>query len=285
MKEMTFTDILQDLPPGHYENVTKVLCWKTKGWSDDKILSLQSPDLQLHCDNEKCNGIRLFECGTNPLSDNIFEIGDNDSYFDHCYIEYLCQNCKETSKGFFLILFFEEKDIEKVSVIKVGEFPFYGPSIPSRLIKIIGRDRELFLKGRKCESQNLGLASFAYYRRVIENQKARLIDIIISAVEAINNDTIAISVLEKAKSENQFTTAINLIKEHLPQRLFINNMNPLSLLHKALSVGLHSLTDEECLNYAHSIRIVLTELSDRLTEILKDQNELSDAIKTLNKLK
>jgi hypothetical protein len=285
MKEITLKDILQDLPPGHYTDVKNVLRWTHKGWSDDKIITLQSPELQLHCDNEKCNGIRLFEFGTNPLAYNIVEIGDNESFHAHCYIEYQCQNCKENLKGFFLILFFEDDNIENVDVVKIGEYPFYGPHIPSRLITLIGPDRELFLKGRRCESQSLGIAAFTYYRRVIENQKNRLIDKIISVIETVDKDDASIAKLTLAKSENQFTTAIQMIKEHLPKRLYIQNYNPLTLLHKALSIGVHNLNDEECLENAHSIRVVLTELADRLTEVLKDHNELTNAITNLNNLK
>lgn len=58
----------------------------------------------------------------------------------------------------------------------------------------------------------------------------------------------------------------------------------MTLLHKALSIGVHNLSDEECLEHAHNIRVVLTELANRLSEILADHSELLNAIKTLNKL-
>jgi hypothetical protein len=53
------------------------------------------------------------------------------------------------------------------------------------------------------------------------------------------------------------------------------------LLHSALSEGVHSLSDEQCLELASSVRIVLGELSERLSQALKDEAELSKALGTL----
>lgn len=50
----------------------------------------------------------------------------------------------------------------------------------------------------------------------------------------------------------------------IPQTLLINGHNQLTLLHSALSEGLHDQTDEKCLELATSIRVVLTDLADRL---------------------
>ena len=61
------------------------------------------------------------------------------------------------------------------NIIKVGEFPFFGAPVPSNLIKTFGPEKYLFIKGKKCESQSLGIAAFTYYRRVIENQKNKCV--------------------------------------------------------------------------------------------------------------
>lgn len=175
-------------------------------------------------------------------------------------------------------------DDSTADFVKLGEYPFFGPQIPSKLISLIGPDRELFLKGIKCESQKLGIASFLYYRRVIENQKNRLIDNIALVLKKLEVNREAIDLLETTKNEIQFKTSMDKLKPYLPKELSINNTNPIVLLHKSLSVGLHGLTDEECLEYAKSIRIVLTELADRLKLMLTDQNGLKNAMKKLNQI-
>jgi hypothetical protein len=43
------------------------------------------------------------------------------------------------------------------------------------LINLIGPDREIFRQGRRAENRGLGIGAFAYYRRVVENQKNRII--------------------------------------------------------------------------------------------------------------
>lgn len=76
-----------------------------------------------------------------------------------------------------------------------------------------------------------------------------------------------------------------MAKDAIPESLLINGHSPIKLLHSALSEGVHALSDEECLDFAGSIRIVLGELSERLSQALKDEAELTKALSTLMKKK
>jgi hypothetical protein len=76
---------------------------------------------------------------------------------------------------------------------------------------------------------------------------------------------------------------MEVTKDAIPESLRINGQNPLTLLHSALSEGLHALDDDTCLTYAHAIRLVLAELSERMAQILKDNNELNEAVSILVK--
>jgi hypothetical protein len=49
-------------------------------------------------------------------------------------------------------------------------------------------------------------------------------------------------------------------------------------LHDAVSEGLQRKTDEECLELATSIRVVLTELAERISNALEDDQELKQAL-------
>lgn len=60
-----------------------------------------------------------------------------------------------------------------------------------------------------------------------------------------------------------------------------SSINPLTLLHTALSEGLHTEDDHTCLELAQSIRTVLTELAERMSAVLKDQQELQTAVSKL----
>ena len=63
--------------------------------------------------------------------------------------------------------------------------------------------------------------------------------------------------------------------------MLINSQNPLALLHSALSEGLHTFEEKECLEIAGSIRTVLIEFADRLGQALKEEAELNAAVNRL----
>lgn len=162
--------------------------------------------------------------------------------------------------------------------IKYGEWPPFGPPVPNKVLKLFEEDRELFLKGRRAENQGMGIAAFAYYRRVVENKRSVLVDKIAEVAERIGADTNIVKQLRSAKDSWQFTRSIKPIKDIVPERLKIAGHNPLVLLHNVLSEGLHEQSDEHCLELATSIRLIVTELAERLAEALKDDAELKAAI-------
>ena len=131
----------------------------------------------------------------------------------------------------------------------------------------------------------MGIGALTYYRRVVENQKNRIIDEIEKVCKTLGAGAQILSDLEEAKREIRFTAAIEKIKSAIPQVLLINGQNPLTLLHGALSEGVHDKTDSECLEIAMSIRIVLSELAERMAIAVKDESELSSAVKNLLKFK
>jgi len=202
------------------------------------------------------------------------------------YIDFTCANCQKYHKLFALAIFVElgqEKAGQRfiVECHKIGEHPPFGPSTPSRLISLIGPDRELFLKGRRAENQGLGIGAFVYYRRVVEDQKNRIIAEVIKVAEMIGAPSETITALRNAQKEHQFSRAVETIKESIPRRLLIAGQNPFTLLHSALSRGVHEHTDEKCLELAADIRVILVELSELLGHALKDQKELKEAVARL----
>jgi hypothetical protein len=166
-------------------------------------------------------------------------------------------------------------------MVKVGEFPPFGPPTPALVISLIGPDREKFLKGRRSESQGLGIGAFAYYRRVVENQKSRIITEIGKVAKRLGTKDEALEPFNRAANESQFTAAVDIIKDSIPPALLIDGHNPLVLLHSALSEGLHAQEDEECLEIATSIRLVMTELAEKISLALKDEAELKRAVSRL----
>lgn len=272
-----FVDFLETTPPNQLIELDDLFSEEYHHNLRGHYPTLLFPEIQLHCPSEQCNGTRFFRCieRNRPTA-------KEDSYTFE-YITYICSNCQEHRKTYALG-FKAFPDNKSGECYKFGELPTYGPPMPSKLMKLIGPDRDEFLKGRRCENQGLGVGAFIYYRRVVESQKNRILSEIVKVLNKIGGKEEQITVLEASIKETQFSKALKNAKDAIPESLLINGHNPLLLLHGALSDGVHDRTDEHCLEIAGSVRIVLSELSERLSQALKDEAELSKALsKLLNK--
>ncbi len=269
----TIAEFLESTPPNQLIHISDLAQWKTSTYrSYDEM---RTPEIQLHCDHEKCNGTRFFRCvsGAGEELDST-----NYNFF---YVTYCCSNCQKVQKTFSLAAKIHKDREPRGECYKFGELPTYGPPVSPKLIKLIGPDRDEFLKGRRCENQGLGVGAFIYYRRVVENQKNRILGQIVKVSEKIGATDDSLEKLNSAITETQFSRALEIAKDAMPESLLINGHSPIVLLHSALSEGVHALTDEQCLELAGSIRVVLGELSDRLSQALKDEAELTKALSTL----
>jgi len=269
--KMLFSEFLETSPPNQMAALSDIAISHPVpgGWA----YNVNTPDLLLNCASEICNGIRVFRSND--------EIGMMDHEFNEMYLRYTCSNCLKTVKIYSIAAKWVEKSTGEC--YKYGEVPPFGPPTPARLITLIGPDRELFLKGRRCENQGLGIGAFIYYRRVVENQKNRILEEIAKVAEKLKEDPAIVTVLRKAIAETQFSKALEMVKDAVPKVILIDGNNPLTLLHRALSSGVHNNKDEECLEIAESIRIVLAELSERMAVALKDEDSLKKAISNLLK--
>ncbi|MDY0374638.1 MAG: hypothetical protein RBQ72_02780 [Desulfobacterium sp.] len=211
-----FSEFLESIPPSTLTEISDLTETdrRPSGYESHKLLT---PEIQLHCPDDACNGTRFFRCKTSQPSVK----NDGFSFF---YISYICSNCRKTEKTFSLAARRDE-DADSGKCYKFGELPVYGPPTSSRLIKLIGPDRETFLQGRRCENQGLGIGAFVYYRRVVENQKNRILDEIIKVANKLNVDAGTIAVLEAAKRETQFSKSLASVKDAMPQALLINGHN------------------------------------------------------------
>ena len=280
LPKATLAEFLEAHPPGQLVHIRDLATKKDmmQGYSDF-IYNLELPVLQLHCNNERCNGTRMFRC----VASQGPKLGDKE--YEMNFITYRCSNCQRESRTFALAIR-RDTDLQTGICYKFGELPNFGPPTPARLIRLIQKDREIFLRGRRCENQGLGIGAFVYYRRVVENQKNQILEEIKRVMQKIGSKPESIALLDQGIAEISFQKAMQIAKDAIPESLLIDGHNPLGLLHSALSEGVHNLSDEECLDLASSIRIVLTELSERLAQALKDEAELTKAVgKLLNRKK
>lgn len=264
-KSVDFKHFLEEFPPESSADVVD----KLNRYHDGSCTLFARP-VQLHCDSPDCDGTRWFDHseGSIYVDPGKWKTGT---------LVYICRHCERSWKVYALYAKLRE-DSKTVAVYKIGEYPPFGPHTPSRLITLIGPDQELFLKGRRAENRSLGIGAFAYYRRVVENQKDRIIQEVEKVVRRLNANPEMLATLEAARKETQFKKSMEMVKDAIPESLLISGHNPLTLLHTALSRGLHAQDDATCLALAQDIRIVLTDLAERISAALKEQAELTQAL-------
>lgn len=238
------------------------------------------PDARMHCAD--CDGERNFAGhGNLPYNSD----AENPTPRD-VFVRYMCRDCRRTWKTYGLSFLYPHDKHQPADgaiglLYKVGEKPVARPPVPAKLLKLVGSEREYFFKGRSAERQGMGIAAFAYYRRVIDERRVQIFDEIIKACRTLQASDALIAELEVAKSAPQFTDAIRAVHKALPSALFIDGHNPLTLLYSALSDGLHNRSDETCLQLAGSIRLVMGELVQRMADIVAENKELKSAVQQL----
>lgn len=260
--ELSLQEFLQDVPPGEERFVSGFASSLREGWGFARV------DIQLFCREPSCERVQFF--GPADLNHvRIVSPGD-------AVLRYLCKNCGKTLKLFAVHV--QRQDSYHGWLIKIGELPSFGPPLPARLQRFVQSDRAFLVKGFQSEIKGLGIGAFAYYRRVVEDEKDRLIDEIIKVCNKIPGGDNFVAGLEDAKKQIQFTKAIEEIADAIPDALRIDGRNPLTLLHQALSKNLHSGSDEQCLEAAHAIRVVLAALAERMSLLLKEDAEVAKAV-------
>jgi hypothetical protein len=271
-KLIPFATFLEEYPTGTQQTVKDF--YDTMTLNSRKQFKKCTPVLRLYCG--ECNGTRNFD-GKWTHNDYVNLPGDVEDDF----LVYTCRDCDECEKHY--CLFFLPIEFGNGEVMKIGEYPELNIKIPTSLPKLLGKDYPYFIKGLKCEKRGLGVGAYTYYRRVVENQKNRLFGEVLKVAQKLDVKKEMIQTIEKAIKEVQFSKAVDMIKDALPESLLIDGHNPFKLLHKALSIGIHNQSDEKCLELAHNIRIVLTDLSERINIVLSEKRDLQSSVSSLLK--
>ena len=237
-------------------------------------------DIHDHCANPKCEGVRRHERDDDEKSEPFHVLRSR-----YYYVSYVCTNCRTNTK-----LFGVKVEVEVPSrstsayCTKVYQEPPFGSPIPKRLFALIGEDnRDHFLQARRAIARSLGIGAYAYYRRIVENTKFDLVSSILEIAKATNAPNEQIELLERAKSENQFSKAMDLLKGEsaIPPVLLIEGHNPLALLHDLLSEGIHQLSDTECLERAKEAEVILSEIAERMQIALTERKAVRAAISSI----
>jgi len=150
----------------------------------------------------------------------------------------------------------------KDSICKIGEYPSKATAFSSdieKYKKFLGREQMNLQLAQELYSQGIGAGSFVYLRRIFEN-------VILERVATRKyKDVKDWSFQEWKKSNKRMEDKLKDIADVLPS--FINHHE----LFNVLSVGVHSLDEETCLQYFPIIKAAIIEILD--AEILEENKE------------
>jgi len=169
-----------------------------------------------------------------------------------------------------------------ITLTKCGEYPSLSPCVDEAISKVFPDDKDLLEKAVRCLKDGLGVGAYAYFRQVLESH----IDLLITEIEKIaqeQEDTDTLEKLAKLRGNGQMSKNIDLAKNALPVYLRVKGFNPLGLLYKTLSEGIHNQSDEECLKKANDIYNALTFILSTLASFSDARNKYKDSLKSLSK--
>jgi hypothetical protein len=239
-----------------------------------RSLYIASPRIQLYCEVD--DGVRWFDCTTEKVWCRKMKAE---------FIHYVCRDCGNWQKTYAVVIVQDANDDKSVTATKLGELPPFGSHLARRLQEMLSKDDlELYRKGLRSERAGHGVGAAAYFRRVVENQWRVLVKRLRDAAEKLGTPASQLGVFDDALKQTQFSAAVEMLKHAIPPKLLIlDGQNPLTLLYNPLSIQIHELSDEQCLQQAADIRTVLNELFDNITDALKDDEHLKDAVSRLQR--
>ena len=192
------------------------------------------------------------------------------------YFTFFCTSCGNQYK--YTIYF----DTEKSRIRKIGQYPPWEIDIDNEIEKFLKENKEYYKKALICESQGYGIAAYAYYRRVLENMTNDIINEIIE-VEKLTRQGKNIDILNKAFTRNNTEEKLRIVKEILPDYLCPGGINPFREMYKILSEGIHKKTEEECNEYARSIRTCFVFVIKTLNNTKKEVEAFSYSLNKIRK--
>jgi hypothetical protein len=260
---------------------------------------------------EKEDAIKTFEIDLNVQTDEYFGHQGGNRIPDDLFIDEKlnftfkaignCKSCKEYHIEFLLNVYsnnpisniidnvrninLDKRNTHKfpntsISIQKVGALPQIK-IIPDKVIsKYFDREtNRWYFKAINSLNENYGIGSFAYFRRIIEKELINIIEDIKTLPDS--HKTEIQTLLDKHNESPKVSTIYENIFEHLPNSLKSLGDNPIKLLYNQTSEGLHSLTEDQCLEKTKKILELLNFVIKKINEERSEIKDLREIIKGL----
>ena len=189
-----------------------------------------------------------------------------------------CVSCKESKREYHVELVV---DIETIRIQKYGELPKKQLERNPVLQRFLEDDLENYEKAVVCLSHEYGVAAFAYFRRIVENNINKLLDLVQEDTQSSSANTEVASALVELKKDPPMSKKIKIANYALPEHLNPDGLNPLGRLYQVLSEGVHNFSEEECLNKAKITSECLVYLVSELASRKKHRTQFKSVIEGL----
>lgn len=233
-----------------------------------------------------------FECFADCAKETTWSVAGRGSYAGFTYVQYQCTLC---CKAYLVVLYREAGHVRKAAqtihgteelwvptqVIKIGQFPPLSIDIPKALQKNLGDAHTcLYRKALINRNEGYGLGAVSYMRRVVEDQTEELIEVVAQLAEAHQIDGDIIKKIRAAKEERTtYDQKLKIAATVVPRSLVIDGVNPLDVLYKLVSAGLHDLTEEQCIQVADETKSVFEYTFTRLRAEIDERRDFAAKVR------
>jgi hypothetical protein len=180
------------------------------------------------------------------------------------HFEFSCVSCRTSHREYLVEQILSD---ETIKIQKYGELPRRKLPRDRVLQKFLKDDLDNYEKAVVCLSHEYGIAAFAYFRRIVENNINRLLDLIQEDAQSSGGDSSILDAISDLRQDSPMSKKIEVANAALPSHLKPDGLNPLGRLYQVLSEGIHSLSEAECLQKAKStsecLAFLVSELASR----------------------
>lgn len=191
------------------------------------------------------------------------------------YFRFTCVSCQKTYREYLVEQILDE---ENIRFQKYGELPRPKLVRNRDLQKFLKDDLDDYEKAIVCLSNEYGIAAFAYFRRVVEKNIFRLLDLVQEDAKSSGEDSEALKAIGELRKDSPMSEKIKVANLALPGHLKPDGLNPLGRLYQVLSEGVHSMTDEECLAKAKATSECLVFLVSELVSRKKHRSRFKNEV-------
>ena len=156
---------------------------------------------------------------------------------------------------------------------KIGQYPSVADldqNVTKQYRKVLDKKYLELSKAIGLAAHGIGIGSFIYLRRIFES----LIEE--AHCQAINDENWN----EEVYIQSRMTEKIKLLKYHLPTFLVDN-----SSIYSILSIGVHSLNEDDCLNYFDTLKYSIELILDQKIEEDEKKKKIEKASKAIEGIK